>query len=242
MAVSFVGFSTVTTTIGNQTHTPHASTATDDLVIFFHYTTPDTGTEAVTPPTGFTPIFNAINTSFGLIAAAWRIRQAGDTTYASTVANHTTGTSGDSMLEWLETYRGHDAATPIGSVTAANTTWASSLNIGPINPPAATSLDVDNMLVVFGGRMENVTSQTTLTTLGLTWEPGPFGSTNTGRDAGSVTQHGLNATAGAVTVTAQTITTAGTAQAGAGRMFIINAAAAPPPVTLPIVSMAPPFN
>lgn len=227
MAVSWVVTSAIEEENGSAPAaiTPGTGTANGDLLIWVHYTNADTGTESVTPPTGFTSIFNANSSGFGLIAAAWRIRQSGDTSYTASVANHLSGTSGDAYIEHIITLRGHDPATPVGSVTASNSTWASSLNLGSIAAPASTSVAAGNAVFVFGGRRENVTGQTALTGDSLTWSTSPgTGTTNLGRDAGTAYQLGVNNTGSAQTATAKTITSTGTAQAGAGRMFIVNAA------------------
>lgn len=226
MAVSYIGASSVVATNGGAPGaiTPHASTAVGDLLVFFHYSNVDSDTETVTPPTGFTSVFNARSNLFGLICVATRIYQSGDTTFTASVTNHTSSTSGDTILEWIETYRGIDTANPIVNFTAANSTWASSTSIGSIAAPATATVNDGDMVVVFGGRRDNVTGQTTLTGDNLTWNNNTIGDTNLGRDAGAVTQRGLNSSGSNQTVTAKTITTTGTAQAGAGRMFIIEKA------------------
>ena len=223
--VTFVGTSNEIATNGGAPGaiTPHASTATDDLLIFYHYSRATGGNETVTPPTGFTTVFNSVTANQGLVCVAWKIRQSGDTTYTATITNHTTGTSGETVLEWIGTFRGHDPAAPLGSFTSSLSTWSSSLNVGPVSAPSSPSLADRGMVVVFGGRFENITGQTTLTGDSLTWAQGNVLNTTLGLDAAAVTQFGTNGTGTAQTVTAKTITTTGTAQAGAGRMFFINA-------------------
>ncbi|MEK7662047.1 MAG: hypothetical protein AAB355_00915 [Patescibacteria group bacterium] len=222
-AVSFIGASNIILTDGTAPGaiTPHASTAVGDLLIFYHYSRSPGGNETVTLPVGFTQVFNAVTTS-GLVAIGWRIYQSGDTTYtAQGVTNHATGTTGDTITEFIETYRGMDATNPIVNFTASNSTWASSLNVGPISAPATATVDDGDMVVVFGGRFENITAQTVLTGNSLTWATKTLANTNLGTDAGSITQNGLNASGASQTVTAKTITTTGTAQIGSGRMFTI---------------------
>jgi hypothetical protein len=222
-AVSFVGSSNIIGTNGTAPGaiTPHASTAVGDLLIFYHFSRSPGNNETVTLPVGFTSVFNAVTTS-GLVAVGWRIRQSGDTTYtAQGVTNHATGTSGDAIVEFIETYRGTHTTSPIVNFTASNSTWASATNIGPIAAAATATVDDGDALVVFGGRFENITAQTTLTGHSLTWAQGTRADTTQGADAGAVTQHGINASGSTQTVTAKTITTTGTAQIGSGRMFTI---------------------
>jgi hypothetical protein len=244
VAVSFIGTSNLvqTTGAGPGVITPHASTAEGDLLLFFHYSRASGGDETVTPDTSpaFTTIFNSVTAGNGLVCAAQRIVGVGEasSTYLATITNHTSGTTGESVNEWIETYRGADPTTPILDFTASLSTWASSLNLGSVAAPASPSVPVGGMAVVFAGRFENVVTQTTLTGDSLTWAQRTLNNNSSGADAGAVTQTGLNETGSAVNVTAKTITTTGTAQAGAGRMFIINPAAEV--VAPPILVMAPP--
>jgi hypothetical protein len=77
------------------------------------------------------------------------------------------------------------------------------------------------MVVVFGGRFENITAQTTLSGDNLTWGQNTRNDSTLGLDAGAVTQRGENQSGVDQTITAKTITTTGTTQAGAGIMFVI---------------------
>ncbi len=227
MAISRVGHSTVIDTNGGAPGaiTPHASTATGDLLLFFHFSKINTvGSQTVTIPTGFTSLVNA-RTANGLIAIGWKFRVGGETTYQATIAGHTTGNSGDSVLEWIESYRGAHATTPV-LATGTATDLASSLNMGSIPVPASTDVPVGGAIIFFGGREENVTGQTTLTGDGLTWAQGQRGDTTLGADAGAVTQWGLNGSASPITPTAKTITTTGTAATGLGVSLILQQSAA----------------
>jgi hypothetical protein len=228
----YVGVSNISTVIPPGALTPFSLTVTGDLLLWFHYSNVDTGTETVTPPTGFTPIFNALDVGNGLLALAWRIRQAGDTTYTASVTNHATGTSGDSCLEWVETWNDVDMVNPVNDVSAALSAWASSLTLGPISASGLNQVPPGGVVIVYGGRIENITGQTLLTGDGLSWW-GPDasqhdirGDTTTGRDAGAVRQYGINNTESPITLTDKSITTTGTAQAGAGFMVILNPPAA----------------
>jgi hypothetical protein len=231
----FIGVSNIVLTDGGAPGalTPVSFTVAGDLLLWFHYSNADTGNETVTPPTGFTPIINQISTGFGLMALAWRIRQAGDTTYTATVTNHTTGTGGDTIIEWVETYTDVDLTTPVNDVSAALSTWASALPLGPVSASGINPVPVNGVVVVYAGRRENITGQTLLTGDGLSWwgaSPDPsfyqvLGNTNLGRDAGAVRQYGVNNTQSPVTLTDKSITTTGTAQAGAGFVVVLN----PPP-------------
>lgn len=224
MAVSFIGESNLIATNGGAPGaiTPHASSATDDLLVFFHYSRATGGNETVTPPSGFTTAFNSVTANQGLVCVAYRQYTSG--TFTATITNHTSGTSGETVLEWVETYRGHDSASPIVNFTASLSTWASSLNIGSITAPSTATVNDGDMVVVFGGRFENITGQTVLSGDNLTWANRTTNNTNLGSDAGAVTQNGLNSSGSNQTVTAKTITTTGTAQVGAGRMFVIEKA------------------
>lgn len=225
MAVSYIGASNlIATNGGNPTAiTAHANTQTGDLLLAFHYSRATGGNETVAAPAGnnWNTLFNSVTANNGLVAVFWKIREVGDTTYTFTVTNHTSGTSGETILEWIETYRGHNPAVPISNYTAALSTWASSLDVGSISAPATATVNDGDMVVVFGGRFENITAQTTLTGDSLTWAQNTLNNTNLGSDAGAITQSGLNSSGSDQTVTAKTITTTGTAQAGAGRMLII---------------------
>jgi hypothetical protein len=204
--------------------TPHANTRVGDLMLLYHYSRATGGDETVTAPSGGTSwntIFNTVTANQGLVAVFWKFRPAGETTYTCTVTNHTSGTTGEAILEWIETYRFVHSTAPIGSSTASLSTWASSLNIGAISAPADTALPPNHMVIVYGGRFENVATQTLLTGDNLTWTAGFIADTTSGSDAGAVTQRGVNLTASSQTITAKTITTTGTTQAGAGRMFVL---------------------
>lgn len=225
-ATSYVGVSNLIATDGSAPGaiTPNASTANGDLLVFYHYARATGGNETVTLPTGFTTIFNSVTADQGLVAVGWRIKQAGDTTFTASVTNHTTGGNGESILEWIETFRGADTVSPITSYTSTLSTWASSLNLGPVLAPPTTTVANGDAVVVFAGRIENITSQTVLSGDNLTWTTQTLNDTTLGRDAGAVTQMGVNASGSNQTITAKTITTSGSAQAGAGRMFIIKKA------------------
>jgi len=222
MAVSYIGVSNLIATNGGAPGaiTPAASTFNGDLLVAYHYSRATGGNETVSPPAGWNVIFNSVTANFGLVAAFWRVRQAGDSTYTFTVTNHTAGTSGETILQFIETYRGQ-AATPVTKITASLSTWASSLTLGPIAAPATATVVDGGMAVVFAGRFENITARTLLTGNGLTWSLGTLNNTTLGLDAAAVTQIGLNASGSTQTLTAKSITTTGTALAGAGRMFII---------------------
>lgn len=222
-AVSFIGASTVIYTNGGAPTaiTPHASTQDGDLLVFYHYSRATGGNETVAQ-SSFNFVFNSVTANYGLVAVGWRIKQSGDTTFTATITNHTSGTTGETVIEWIETYRGFNATNPIVNYTAALSTWASSATVfGPISAPATATVHNDDMVVVFGRRFENVTGQTVLSGDNLTWATRTTANTNLGSDAGAVTQNGLNSSGSNQTVTAKTITTTGMTGAGAGRMFII---------------------
>ncbi|MDP2930503.1 MAG: hypothetical protein Q8N56_02775, partial [bacterium] len=220
---SFIGNSNIIYTNGGvpTAITPHASTIDGDLLVFYHYSRATGGNETVTLPSGFTSVFNSVTANYGLVAVGWRIKQSGDTTFTATVTNHTSGTSGETIVELIQTYSGTDATTPIVNYTASLSTWASSLNLGPIAAPASATVTNDDMVVVFGGKFENVTGQTLLTGDSLTWTIRTTLNTTLGLDAGGVIQTGLNASGSDKTVTAKTVTATGVTQTGSGRMFII---------------------
>lgn len=221
MAVSYIGASNLIKTNGGAPGaiTPHASSTTGDLLVFFHYSRATGGDETVTSPSGFTNVFNSVTANQGLVCVATRQYTSG--TFTASITNHTSGTSGETVLEWIETYRGHDSAAPVVNYTASLSTWASSLNIGSIAAPGTATVHDGDMVVVLGGRFENITGQTTLTGDNLTWAQNTLCDSALGLDAGAVTQRGLNSSGSNQTVTAKTITTTGTAQVGAGRMFTI---------------------
>jgi len=231
----FVGVSNIVLTNGGAPTalTPAALTVVGDLLLWFHYTNADTGTETVTPPTGFTPIFNAISTGFGLLALAWKIRAVSETTYTASVTNHTSSTTGDTIIEWVETWNDVDLTTPVNDVSGALSTWASSLTMGPVSASGLNQVPPNGVVIVYAGRRENITAETLLTGDGLSWwgtaADATFhqilGDTALGRDAGALRQYGVNNTQSPVTLTDKSITTTGTAQAGAGVMLVLN----PPP-------------
>lgn len=219
-AVSFIGVSNLIATDGDAPGaiTPNASTLDGDLLVFFHYSRAAGGNETVAQ-SSFTFPFNSVTTGYGLVAVGWRIKQAGDTTFTATITNHDGST--ETVLEWIETYRGFNASNPIVNYTAALSTWASGTNVGPIAAPATATVHDGDMVVVFGGRFENIITQTALSGDNLTWTAQTRDNSNSGSDAGAVTQNGLNSSGSDQTVTAKTITTTGTVQVGAGRMFIL---------------------
>ena len=230
MAVSRIGTANGTGTNGSAPGaiTPHASTAVGDLLLFVHFSKINTnGTQAVTLPAGFTSIANN-RTANGLLAVGWRIRQSGDTTHQATVSGHTTGTSGDSIVEFIETWRDASRTAPIGNVGTMLDQGTSALTVGAIAVPAGT-VPVGGALFVCAGREENTTSQTVLSGDSLTWSTGGLNDTTAGADASVISQAGINATAGAVTPTNKTITVAGTSTTARAVMFVI-APAAPPTI------------
>jgi hypothetical protein len=229
-AVSYIGASNLIATNGGAPGaiTPNAGTQDGDLLVFYHYSRATGGNETVAQAS-FTFAFNSVTANQGLVAVGWRIKQAGDTTFTATITNHTSSTSGETVLEWIETYRGADSVAPITKYTAALSTWTTSLNIGPISAPATATVDDGDMSVVFGGRFENISAQTVLTGNSLTWANRVLNNSTLGTDAAAVTQNGLNSSGSTQNITAKTITTTGTTQVGAGRMFIIEKAAAAPP-------------
>jgi hypothetical protein len=103
MPVGFVGASNLIATNGTAPGaiTPHASTVNGNLLLWFHYSRATGGNETVVFPAGWNQVFNSVTANNGLVAMAWRNRTAGDTTYTATVTNHTTGTSGETILEWI---------------------------------------------------------------------------------------------------------------------------------------------
>lgn len=230
-AISFIGASNLIATNGGAPGaiTPHASTQDGDLLVFYHYSRATGGNETVSL-SSFTTVFNSVTANNGLVAVMYRIKQAGDSTFTATITNHTSGNSGETVLEWIETYRGFDSSNPIVNYTASLSTWASSLNLGPISAPATATVHDGDMVIVFGGRFENITGQTTLSGDNLAWTSQTLNNSTLGSDAAAVTQNGLNSSGSNQTVTAKTITTTGTTQAGAGRMFIIEKT--PPTTTL----------
>ena len=223
-AVSYQGVSNLIATNGGAPGALNIGTAQiGDLLVFYHYGRATGGNETVSLA-GFTNVFDTVTANQGHVAVKYRIKQSSDTTFTATVTNYTSGNSGETILEWIEYYRGFDATTPIVDYTASLSTWASSTNIGSIVAPASATVLDGEMAVVFGGRFENVTGQTTLSGDNLTWTARTLNNSSLGSDAGAVTQNGLNSSGSNQTITAKTITTTGTAQAGAGRMFIIKKA------------------
>lgn len=226
MAVSYVGVSNLIATDGSAPGaiTANASTQVGDLLIFYHYSRATGGNETVTVPAGFTTVVNIVLTSFGLVAVAYKERESGDTTYTATITNHTSGNAGETVLEFIETYRGHDSTTTVTSGSTVSI-WPSSVTLGPspdqIIAPTTNTVEPGDMAIVFAGRFENITSQTTLTGDNLTWTARTLNNTNLGSDAACVTQNGLNDTSTNQLITDKSITTTGTAQAGAGTIFII---------------------
>ncbi|MFA6096807.1 MAG: IPT/TIG domain-containing protein [Candidatus Paceibacterota bacterium] len=237
-AAGYIGNSNIIYTNGGAPGaiTPNASTSDGDLLVFYHYSRATGGNETVNLPAGFTPVFSSVTVSRGLVAVGWRMKQAGDGTFQASITNHTAGNSGETVIEFIQTYRGTDTINPIVNYTASLSNWASSLNIGPIAAPAIATVNDGDMAVVFGGRFENITGQTVLSGNSLTWAVRTTANTNLGTDAGAVVQTGLNSSGASQTITAKTITTTGTTQAGAGRMFIIKKQ----PNTAPVLSVIQP--
>ena len=228
--ISYIGASNLIGTNGTAPGaiTPHASTALNDLCVFIHWSKSVGGNETVTIPSGFNQVFNAQVTGRGLLAVGWRLRQSGDTTYtAQGVTNHATGTTGDSIVEWIETFRGTHLINPIVQVTAALSNWASSTTLGAIAAPNTATVHPGDMVLVIGGRMENITGQTVLAGDNLTWATRTINNTTQGSDCGAVSQTGLNGTGSNQTITAKSITTTGTAAVGSGIMLIIETAPDP---------------
>ncbi|MBI5400820.1 MAG: hypothetical protein HZB12_01755 [Candidatus Yonathbacteria bacterium] len=244
-ATSFVGASNLIATNGSAPGaiTPNAGTANGDLLVFYHYSRVTGGNETVTLPAGFTGVFNSVTANRGLVAVGWRVKQAGDTAFTASVTNHSTGGSGETIVEWIETFRGTDTTSPIVNFTASLSTWTSSLNVGPISAPATAIVADGDMVVVFGGRFDVVTGQTVLSGDSLTWATRTIDSTTSGANGAAITQTGFNATGSNQTVTTKTITTTGTTAAGGGRMFIIKKAPdTTPPTPNPMTFASLPAN
>jgi hypothetical protein len=221
MAISFIGASNLIATNGGAPGaiTVNASTSIGDLLVFYHYGRATGGNETVSI-SNWNLVYNTVVANNGHVAVYWRIRQSGDTTYTATVTNYTSGASGETILEWIETYRGIDSIYPVYGTDVGVDTWASSLTLGPIFP-SATSLENQDWVVVFAGRFENITAQTTLTGDSLTWTARTRNDSTLGSDAGAVTQTGYNNTGSAVAVSEKNVTTTGTTQVGAGTMFFL---------------------
>jgi hypothetical protein len=224
MPVGFVGASNLIATNGAAPGaiTPHASTATGDLLIFYHYGRATGGNETVSL-SGWTQLFQSVTANNGHVAVYYKFRVGGETTYTATISNYTSGTTGETVLEWIETFSGAHLSAPITKVSASLSTWASSTTLGSVAAPASPAVGVGAMAIVFAGRFENVTAQTTLTGDSLTWAQNTRNDTTQGTDAGAVTQRGLNSSGSSQNITAKSITTTGTTQAGAGIIFIIEA-------------------
>ena len=202
--------------------TPHASTATGDLLIWYHFSKINTNsTQSVTPPTGFTTIFNS-RSAVGLIAAAWKFRAGGETTYTATIANHVSGNSGDAICEFIETWRGTDDYAPIsvGGFPIA-TDAVSDLTVAATSSNSQVQVPTDGVWIIMGGREENTTAQTTLSGDGLTWTADMLIDTTLGSDASLVTQYGVNTTGSPVTVTPKTITVTGTSTTSSSGNFML---------------------
>ncbi|HLD61930.1 MAG TPA: hypothetical protein VI998_03065 [Patescibacteria group bacterium] len=244
-AAAYIGNSNIIYTNGGTPGviTPNASTINGDLLVFYHYSRATGGNETVTLPTGFTSVFNSVTANRGLVAVGWRIKQTGDSTFQASVTNHTSSTSGETIVEFIQTYRGTDATNPIIDYTASLSNWVTSLNIGPISAPASATVTDGDMAAIFGGKFENVTGQTVLSGDSLTWAVRTTFNTTLGSDAGGIVQTGLNASGSDKTVTAKTVTATGTTQVGAGRMFIIKKAVdVSPPTPDPMTWSSAPNN
>lgn len=224
--VSFIGSSAIVATNGSAPGavTPNASTSPGDLMIFYHSGKVSGVANKNFSLSGWNLVVQSQISTILHMTVYYRIREVGDTSYTATVSGYTSGNNGESIVEWIETFRNHDATNPIGSFTSPITNFTSGLNVGPIQPPSDPTLFNENMVVVFGGRIENITGQTLLTGDNLTWNLGTRADTTLGSDTGAVTQMGVNGTGITQTVTQKTITTTGTAGYGQGQMFIINAA------------------
>jgi hypothetical protein len=225
---TFVGSGTVVATNGSLPGAVSVFSNTNaetDLLLWFVYGRADGGDESVAFPAGWNQITGSpfVAAAGGLLAVAWRIRAAGDTTYTlSSVTNFTSATGGETILTWIETWTDFNRTTPVSSVVSSMSTWASSTTLGPVASTGMSTVPNGGAVVVFAGRKENVSTQTTLTGDGLRWGPGTRGDSTLGADAGAVTQWGENETGSAVTMTSKSITTTGTAQVGGGIMFVIN--------------------
>lgn len=207
---------------------PHANSATGDLGIWLVHVRGTGGNESFAWPSGWTEVFQSSTTS-GTMGMAWRIRQAGDTTYTlGTLTNVATGTSGETITTTILWFRGFNASTPIGSYTASLSTWTTSVSFGPIVAPSNTSLPNGDAVVIWGGKHDNTTGSTLTSGQNLTWtkvlsNAGEF-NTNSGADAGGVIQIGLNGSGSTQTLVDKTITATGTTQIGCGRQFVVQAA------------------
>ena len=223
--IMFAGVSNYLGTNGSAPYalTPNHHTRAGDLLIFYHYSRATGGNETVTIPTGFTSIANSLSANNGLIATGYRYFQAGDTTFTATITNHTSGTTGETVVEWIETYRATAASNPIGSVTASLSTWAtSSTTAGPISPPADATLPAGAQVVVFGGRFDDAGTRATLTGDNLTWAARGSIAATSGNDAGGFVQTGLNESGTSQTITSKTFTLSSASTAtGAGWMFTV---------------------
>ena len=206
----------------------HSSTLTGDLLVWLVHIRSIEGTESFAWPAGWTEVFQSTSTS-GTLGMAWRIRQSGDTDYTlGALTNVTSGASGETITMTIMTWRGHNASAPIGSFTAALSTWATSQSFGPIVAPSNTSLPNGDAVVVWGAKSENVTGSTVTSGQNLTWTKitsaaGEFNTTS-GSDAGWCLQIGANASGSAQTLVDKTITATGTTQIGCGRQFVVQAA------------------
>jgi hypothetical protein len=227
MALSYIGVSNVIATNGTAPGaiTPHVSTAIGDLMLFWHFSRADGGDETVSMPAGWTPLFNVVTAARGLFACYYRYRQSGDTTVQATVTNHAIGTTGETIVEFVETYR---SATEAFSIRASvPSSWAASTSLGPISPPADATILNGSWVIAAAGKYLGVSAQTTLTGDNLTWTARQRSSTTQGGDAALLTQTGDNASGSSQTLTAKTITGTVTSGAGYGAFVVIEEAVNP---------------
>jgi hypothetical protein len=217
-AITFVGAGTSSSTNGAAPTPALPSNLQDgDLMIAYFYSREVTdGTVSISA--GWTEVYNE-RTSGGLLAAWYRVYQAGDVAPTFTLGGHVSANSGgDTAGAQIAAWRGVDTADPI-DVTGTIATNAAQQNIGPIS---GITVDASDTVIVMGGKTDDWSSVATLSGDSLTWaEIGEPDSTS-GADAGLVWDYAING-ASQTPVTDKTFTvTGGATAAGKGVMFSLN--------------------
>lgn len=161
------------------------------MVCVFHSREVTDGTVSISG--GWTQIVNARDAIGGLIAAWYRVYQGGDVAPTLTLANHSTGATGDSAISQIAAWRGVNQASPIR--TDLGTTperYTSQQDIGPMI--MGTDLDPGEAQILIGAKVDDWTSVAVLSDGTLTWvEVGDHPNTS-GSDNGLVWDYAINGT------------------------------------------------
>lgn len=215
--ITFVGVGTASATDGASAPTPTlpASLADNDFMVAFFYSREVVdGTVAISA--GWTQLINNRD-SGGLMGIWYRFRVIGDLAPTFTLGLHA---ANDTCIAQIAAWRGVNSSNLIDAIGVLSTN-AALVDIGPI---AGISLGRKALVIAFGGKLDDFTSVSNLSSGGedLSWNEIGEPDSVLGNDAGMVWSYGINEGL-EETIAAKTFdVSGGTSVAGKGVMISFN--------------------